>query len=265
MLRTPYFIGIKGVAWKVNLRACNLYPDYSNSFILSNASELFLGRISSLERERNFSCRLFTPSIKREIRHFPVVVVQWRQRNVQKSVLLFCLFNLLLFWRSRCRHRRGILKSLMIASVQKPPPPLLEKNWRVQASPRLFFFFWRERGVCTLAVEMSTYNSKRNVLNFSTFVTNIILWNRRSNKAHQLFFNWAPLHFAVNNRQANCQLACMTSWTCPPSSRAPERRFPFSFPAIQANCQQEGFIILWLTSYSWPIEFLIWMRAVYFF
>ena len=73
------------VAWKVNLRACNLYPDYSNSFILSNARELFLSRISSFERERNFSCRLFTSSIIREIRHFPVVVVQWRQRNVQKK------------------------------------------------------------------------------------------------------------------------------------------------------------------------------------
>ena len=98
-LRTLYFIGIKEVAWNVNLRARNLYPDYSNSFILSNASELFLSLISSLERERNFSCRLFTSSIKREIRHFPVVVVQWRQRNVQKSVMHVqsccqCLFNL---------------------------------------------------------------------------------------------------------------------------------------------------------------------------
>ena len=60
------------------------------------------------------SRRLFASSIKREIRHFPVVVVQWRQRNVQKSraaraEVLFCLFNLLLFWPSRCRHRRSIL------------------------------------------------------------------------------------------------------------------------------------------------------------
>ena len=30
---------------------------------------------------------LVTSSIKREIRPFPVVVVQWRQRNVQKSVM----------------------------------------------------------------------------------------------------------------------------------------------------------------------------------
>ena len=72
---------------------------------LSNASELFLSRISSLQRERNLSCRLFTSSIKREIRHFPVVVVQWRQRNVQKSVMhvqsccfassTYCFFDVL--------------------------------------------------------------------------------------------------------------------------------------------------------------------------
>ena len=42
---------------------------------------------SSSERERKFSRRLFTSSIKCEIRHFRVVVVQWRQRNVQKSVM----------------------------------------------------------------------------------------------------------------------------------------------------------------------------------
>ena len=30
---------------------------------------------------------LFTSSIEREIRHFHVVVVQWRQRNVQKTVM----------------------------------------------------------------------------------------------------------------------------------------------------------------------------------
>ena len=57
-------------------------------------------------------------SIKREIRNFPVVVVQWRQRNVQKkrdarAELLFCLFNLLLFdvLVVDCSRRRGILKS----------------------------------------------------------------------------------------------------------------------------------------------------------
>ena len=67
---------------------------------------------SSLERERKILRRLFTSSIKREIRHFQVVVVQVPQRNVQKlkrearAKLLFCLINLLLFWRSRSRRRR---------------------------------------------------------------------------------------------------------------------------------------------------------------
>ena len=35
-----------------------------------------------------------------------------------RAELLFCLFNLLLFWRPRCRRRRGILKSLMIQDFQ---------------------------------------------------------------------------------------------------------------------------------------------------
>ena len=47
----------------------------------------FLGRDSSFEREGKVRRHLFTFSINREIRHFHVVVVQWRQRNVQKSVM----------------------------------------------------------------------------------------------------------------------------------------------------------------------------------
>ena len=35
--------------------------------------------------------------------------------------LLFLLFNLLLFCRSRCRRRRGILKSLLSDSAPAPP------------------------------------------------------------------------------------------------------------------------------------------------
>ena len=45
------------------------------------------GRDSRLERERKVRRSLFTFSIKRDIRNFHVVVVQWRQRNVQKSVM----------------------------------------------------------------------------------------------------------------------------------------------------------------------------------
>ena len=57
-------------------------------------------------------------SIKREIGHFPVVVVQKRERNVQKcdahAKLLFCSLNLLFLWRFRCQPRRWILKSLIL-------------------------------------------------------------------------------------------------------------------------------------------------------
>ena len=58
---------------------------------------------SSLERERKILLRLFTSSIKCEIWHFQVVVVQVPQRNVQhlkreaRAKLLFCLINLLFF------------------------------------------------------------------------------------------------------------------------------------------------------------------------
>ena len=45
------------------------------------------GPYPSSEREIKFRRCLFTFSIKREIRHFHVVVVQKRQRNVQKSVM----------------------------------------------------------------------------------------------------------------------------------------------------------------------------------
>ena len=58
-------------------------------------------------------------SIKREIRNCPVVMLQWRQKNVQKNPdaraeLFLCLFNLLLsdVLLVDCSRRRGILKSL---------------------------------------------------------------------------------------------------------------------------------------------------------
>ena len=63
------------------------------------------GPHSSFERERKIRYRLFTSSIKREIRDFHAVVVQWRQRNVQKNVLhvqsccfanqAYCFFDVL--------------------------------------------------------------------------------------------------------------------------------------------------------------------------
>ena len=74
----------------------------------------------SSESERKFGHRSFTSSTKREIRYFHVVVLQWRQRNVQHRVMqvkscCFAFSTHCLFGRSRCRRRRrrGILNSLL--------------------------------------------------------------------------------------------------------------------------------------------------------
>ena len=76
--------------------------------------------------------------MKREIRHFHVVVMQWRQRNVEKIVVhvqscCFANFNLQLFWRSRCRPWRRILRSLLLLYVT---PAFAGKNNLV---PRALF------------------------------------------------------------------------------------------------------------------------------
>ena len=75
------------------------------------------GLYQSSRTEKESCCLVFPPSTKHEIRHFNVVVVQRRLRNVQKSVMhvqscCFANLNLLLFCRSRCRHRRRCLSSL---------------------------------------------------------------------------------------------------------------------------------------------------------
>ena len=55
------------------------------------------------EKEKENCCLVFTSSIKRETRWFHVVVVQQRQRNVEKSVMhvpscCFANLNLLCFF-----------------------------------------------------------------------------------------------------------------------------------------------------------------------
>ena len=69
-------------------------------------------------KEKESHCLVFTSSTKREIRYFHVVVVRWRKRNVQKSVIhvhscCFANLNLLLFCRSRWRLHRRCLSSLL--------------------------------------------------------------------------------------------------------------------------------------------------------
>ena len=104
---------------------------------------------------KKISSSLFTSSIKREIRHFLVVVVQWRQRNVQKSVMhvqscCFANLNLLFFWSSRCRRRRRILRSLF-SSRKRHRNALTEKAWKdvVQGPDNKEFKISLWRGVTT--------------------------------------------------------------------------------------------------------------------
>ena len=66
------------------------------------------------EKEKFPRC-LFTSSMKREIRHLQVVVVQGRQRNVKKhsvarAKLLFATYSF--FGRSRYRRRGRIIRFL---------------------------------------------------------------------------------------------------------------------------------------------------------
>ena len=81
----------------------------------------FLRIIFKFRKKQKISRRLFTSFIKREFRHFSLVVAVPVKKSINKrdarAELLFCLFNQLLFWRSRCRRRRGILKSLVSCSA----------------------------------------------------------------------------------------------------------------------------------------------------
>ena len=71
-----------------------------------------------MQTEKESFCVVFPSSTKREIRHYHVVVVQRRLKNVQKSVMhvqscCFANLNLLLFFRSRRRLRRRCLSTLI--------------------------------------------------------------------------------------------------------------------------------------------------------
>ena len=92
----------------------------------------------SSEKEGESRCLVFTSSTKREIRYFHVVVVQWRETNVQKNVMhvqscWLANLKLLLICRSRWRRRRRCLSSVLycfrrerdkvgIVNCRKPSP-----------------------------------------------------------------------------------------------------------------------------------------------
>ena len=94
------FVGFMPIHWKCEMWASfpSLILRRPRSFAVPNdlgrlrirlefPRSWFLGDRTGLERERKNRPSLFTFSIKREIRHFHLIVVQWQQRNVQKSVM----------------------------------------------------------------------------------------------------------------------------------------------------------------------------------
>ena len=77
---------------KVKSRCFKLYRAYSISFNSSNVGNFFLDLnfkklYQSSGKEKQRRCLVFTSSKKREIWPFYIVVVQWLQRNVPKSVM----------------------------------------------------------------------------------------------------------------------------------------------------------------------------------
>ena len=108
----------------MNSLCLKLYHAYSNSFSSSNVGKCFwswiLKTVSKFRKRKGRSLSLvFTSSTKREIRHFHVVVVQRRRRNVQKkhdswATLSFNQSEPIAFSRSRCRRRRRCLSSLLL-------------------------------------------------------------------------------------------------------------------------------------------------------
>ena len=95
------------------------------------------GLHQSSGKEKESCCLLFPSSTKREIRHFHVVVVQRRQRNVQKSVMhvqscCFPCLNLFLFCRFRCCRRPRCVNSLTTTMATSMRTKHLEV-WRIKA------------------------------------------------------------------------------------------------------------------------------------
>ena len=93
---------------------------------------------------------MFPSSTKREFRHFHVVVVQRRQRNVSKSVMhvqscCFTNLNLLLFCRSRWRRRGRCLSPLVASASSCPVLPGASRHPRLRLETELNLQ-WRIQG-----------------------------------------------------------------------------------------------------------------------
>ena len=117
----------------MNLRSFKFNRVYLDPRNMSNAGDfswswILKGFYSGSKRGRKICRGMFTPSIKRQIRTFHVVVVHWTSKKCTKkrdarAELLFWSLNLLFFRSLRCGRRRGCLSSLMFLLVDVLPRP----------------------------------------------------------------------------------------------------------------------------------------------
>ena len=116
--------GYKNVIWKVCSRCFKLYGVYSISFNSANNSEFcwswILNECIKVQKKKKKIVVLCSrpPRNLKILRKFHIVVVQPRQRNIQKGVIhvrscCFANLNLLLFCSSRCRCSSIWLSSLI--------------------------------------------------------------------------------------------------------------------------------------------------------
>ena len=84
-------------------------------FLELNSKRLY----RSSEKEEESRWLVYTSSSKSSVRHFHVAVIQWRQRNVQKSVIHV---------QSCCFANRNLLLSFMLSSLTSPSSLLKHSN-----------------------------------------------------------------------------------------------------------------------------------------
>ena len=126
----------ESVTLKMNSPCFKLCRVYSNSLKMSNAGKFpwrcFLGVTHiSLERERKIRPPLFMSAIKRKIRHFQVVVVQWRQRNGEMYKKAWCTCKILVLLHHYAKNQlksgkpkvRQDMRLTAVVGQEKPHRP----------------------------------------------------------------------------------------------------------------------------------------------
>ena len=159
----------------MNLRSFKLNRVYLDLLNTPNAGDFFwswiLKDFTQVQKEEGKFVVVYisTSSIKRQIRRFHVVVVQWTSKECTKkrdarAELLFWSLNLLFFWSRRCGRRRSCFWLLNFLVRNLPWTQLLLTYWgdlkQVFYKKNLFFLrllffftifanFYRTNGIIT--------------------------------------------------------------------------------------------------------------------